>query len=173
MRVNLGQAGGPSFVPINYPGFGPMPSSSPTITLYDGTVVNPATTKATAAQCLAYQCGIDSDNAAAIQWCAQSGQVGAFGCGDVECAPLLALMNCAVPAVGGPAPPQAAPVLPVLTPQNITQPLPDITSAVAPVAVAQSCSLWCDLNGAIAANPLMAVLILAGGAFLLWPKGKR
>jgi hypothetical protein len=61
----------------------------------------------------------------------------------------------------------------MLTPQNITQPLPDITAATAPTPVTTpSCSFWCVLNQAIDDNPLIAALVLAGGAMLLWPKGK-
>ena len=171
MRVSLGQA-----------------AQLPPIVLWDGTIIdNPSATRATAAQCQPYQCGIDNGNIEALIWCAQSGQVGAFGCGDVECSPYLALMGCAAPAVAGPAPPTALPIqpqlptqptiqpqLPVLTPQNITQPLPDIAGTLAPIPPpVPSYSLWCDLNAAIAANPVMAVAILAGGVFLLWPKGKK
>jgi hypothetical protein len=147
------------------------------ITLYDGTVIaNPSTTMATAAQCLPYQCGKDSSNTAAIQWCSLSGQVGAKTCGDVECAPYCpppAPVNAPAPATPKP-PVQAAPILPGLTPANVTQPLPDITATLAPTPVAtQSCSFWCDLNSMIAENPLVAVGILAGAAFLMWPKGAR
>jgi hypothetical protein len=152
MRISLGQIG--------------------PITLYDGTVIaDPSTTVATAAQCLPYQCGKDSGNTAAIQWCSISGQVGAKTCGDIECAPY-----CPPPVAAAAATPpmQATPILPVLTPANVTQPLPDITATLAPTPVpTQSCSLWCDLNSMIASNPLVAVGILAGAAFLMWPKGAR
>ena len=63
-------------------------------------------------------------------------------------------------------PAQNIPGLPKLTPYDVVQPYPDITRALTPVPVSQ-CSLWCDLNGAIAANPLVALLVLGGFVMLL------
>ena len=63
------------------------------------------------------------------------------------------------------------PGMPVLTPENIVQPLPQITqNAIPPVPVSGQCDWWSELNGAIAQNPGMAVLILAGATYLLWRK---
>ena len=140
------------------------------ITLIDGSVIaNPATTPPTGNQCLAYQCGADSSNIAALEWCSEWGQAGAFPCTDVQCQPVAQYLNCAPPAAPA-APVQVAPVQ--LTPQNIVQPLPDITGTLAPPA-APPPSIWCEVNAWIAANPWLAVGILAGGALLLWPKGGR
>lgn len=146
-------------------------------TLLSGKTITDMSTPATSADCLPYQCGADSGNTLALQWCALSGQAAAFPCSDVQCAPYAGLLNCdppALPAIATAAPPTVQPELPVLTPANITQPLPDITAAVAPTPiVTPSDSLWCVLNGAIAENPMLAVLALAGVAVLLWPKGGR
>lgn len=182
----------PVFVPVNYPGFGPMLTqdqisttepSTPSITLISGKVItNPASTAPAGNDCLPYNCGADSQNQAAIQWCSQWGHVGVYACSSPQCDPVRSLLACA-PAPA-PAPPPVPPpppsvlmspslAVPNLTPQNVVQPLPDITATVKPTPIPTAqCSLWCDLNAAIAANPLMAVLILAGGAFLLWPRGR-
>ena len=62
--------------------------------------------------------------------------------------------------------------LPVLTPQNIVQPIPSIQAALEPIpAPAQQCSLWCDLNAAIAEHPMASLAILLGVGMLL--KGNR
>lgn len=185
MRMSLGQTVGTSFVPVQYPGYGPITPyditgsaapSMPAITLADGTMItDPLNTPATASDCLLYQCGGDPTNDLARQWCSYWGQVGAFACADAQCAPVLSqLTNCPQPAIAANVPAPVLPDLPVLTPQNITQPLPDITSWTAPAPVSTpSCSLWCVINQAIDDNPLLAVLALAGASFMLWPKGSR
>jgi hypothetical protein len=63
------------------------------------------------------------------------------------------------------------PGLPVLSTSNIVQPFPDITATLAPLPPQPS--LWCDVNVWIGDNSLLAVGLLAGAAFLLWPRGKR
>ena len=136
------------------------------IALYDGTVVD-SSSRATAAQCLPYQCGMDQTNLDALLWCAQSNEVAARTCVDPECAPYVDKMGC--PAVAAPPIQLTLPPLPVLTPANIVQPMPDLLAAVAPIPLSvPSCSLWCDLNALIAQHPAMAVLILAGATALLW-----
>ena len=65
------------------------------------------------------------------------------------------------------------PPLPVLTPLNITPPIPDITAATIPVPLEASCTMWNQVNGWIAQNPYVAVGILILLGFLFWPKGKR
>jgi hypothetical protein len=168
----------------------------PSITLYDGTVISaPLSTPATAAQCLPYQCGVDSTNDPAVEWCSYWGQVAARTCMDPVCAPYLSMLDCAPPS--GPAgiavpptlaqvfapntpaaigtyvpPPQVVPNLPILTPSNVVQPLPDITATLAPEPFAP-CGCWQNLNEWIWDNPFAAVAILLGGAFVLWPKGRR
>lgn len=139
-------------------------------TLISGKTISDPSIPATAADCLPYQCGADSSNTEALQWCSFWGQAGVLSCVNPSCAPWA---SCQPGAAGGPAPAQAAPQLPVLTPQNIVQPLPDVAAAVAPVPVADDSSLWCQINGAIAENPMLAVLTLAAMAVLLWPKGTR
>jgi hypothetical protein len=62
------------------------------------------------------------------------------------------------------------PGIPVLSPQNIAQPLPDITATLAPLPAAPS--LWCDVNVWIGDNSILAVGLLAAVALLLWPKGR-
>jgi hypothetical protein len=64
------------------------------------------------------------------------------------------------------SPPVRLPGLPVLTAQSIVQPLPDIARSLTPMAQPPPCSFWCDLNGAIQDNPVIAVGVLIG-AFLL------
>jgi hypothetical protein len=141
-------------------------------TLISGkSITDPMSTPATAADCLPYRCGADSSNMDALQWCSFWGRSGVISCADPSCAPWS---SCPAPAMGAPAPPQVQPQLPMLTPQNIVQPLPDVAAAVAPVPVDQdNGGLWCSLNGAIAQNPMLAVLSLAAVAVLLWPKGGR
>jgi hypothetical protein len=164
-------------------GMGQLVSNSIPVTLVSGKVISdPMTQSPSPGDCLPYQCGADSSNGGALQWCSMWGQAGAKPCYSPECAPAAQwLGNCIQPAVAAPtaavvpttpAAPAPAPAIPVLTPQNIVQPLPDITAVVAPIPE-QSCSFWCDLNTAIAANPMIAVAVLAGAAFLLWPKAAR
>lgn len=77
--------------------------------------------------------------------------------------------SIAPPSITTQAPPTAPlPNLPVLTPQNIVQPLPDITLTVMPAP--QPCGMWADVNGWIAANSEIAVLIVLGLAFVVWPR---
>jgi hypothetical protein len=148
-----------------------MRMSLASVTLLDGTVISdPMNTQASAAQCLPYKCGADPTNTPAREWCSFWGQSGSLSCVDPSCAPFP--VTCPTPALGLPAPDQVQPNLPMLTPSNILQPLPDITAAVAPAPLADD-SLWCSLNGAISDNPLLAVMILASAAVLLWPKGRR
>lgn len=135
------------------------------ITLIDGTVIaDPMNTPPTAMQCLPYQCGADSGNLAALQWCSFFGQAAVYPCSDANCDPVRALLVCNEP---GPSP-----SIPQLTPQNIVQPIPDITAIVVPAPEPPcECSFWCDLNQTISANPLAAVAVLLGAAWLLWPRG--
>ena len=58
-----------------------------------------------------------------------------------------------------------------LTPENVAQPLPDITTALAPGPVA--CSQWAQLNGMITDNPIVAVVALSALFVFLYPKKKR
>ena len=146
------------------------------ITLIDGSIIqNPAGQPATAAQCLPYICGADASNADAILWCSESGHVGALTCNDPSCQPWVNqipgchITESAVP--GTPAAVAAPPMSPVsLTPQNIVQPLPNLTDAVAPLPMVSDCGPFDALNGMIAANPVVAVLALFGLAALLWRK---
>ena len=150
------------------------------VILHDGTViVDPANTQATPSQCAPYKCGIDQSNAAAIFWCGYWGQEGFGGaqpCSSPACAPYKSqIPGCNIIAPGPTDPPAPSPVYPppVLTPQSILQPLPDITQANTPVLISTGGSCWCTLNQFIVDNPLLAALALATAAFLLLPKGKR
>lgn len=158
-----------------FAGYGP-------VVLYDGTpITDPANTPATAAQCAPYQCGVDTQNAAAIFWCGYWGQEGFGGaqpCTSPACAPYRAqIPGCNIlaptpitPTI--PPPPATPPVM--LTPQNIVQPLPNISQPNAPVPVSvTSDSCWCQINQWLTDNPLLAAGILAGFAMLALPKGGR
>jgi hypothetical protein len=172
---------GPQFVPIYYPGYGPLTAgqvqtTEPSLTLIDGSVIsNPSSTQPTGNQCLAYQCGADPTNTAALEWCSFWNQAAALPCSDPQCDPVRALLNCTPPIVApshpaGPPVIPALPGVPTLTPLSITQPLPDITATLGPVPVSDP---WCEFNTWLNANPLLAVGILAGTAFVLWPRRGR
>ena len=165
MRIGIGQI---------QPGY-----LAPTITLVSGKFIdNPAMQAPTDADCLPYRCGADPTNIHAIEWCSMWGKIGVLGCNSPECDPVRQyLTSCTPPPVPGlPAPspvvtiPPAA--VPMLTPQNIVQPIPDIVATVAPVPeTVPACSLWCDVNRAIIDNPLIAIVAL--GAFYMLARGKR
>ena len=55
---------------------------------------------------------------------------------------------------------------PVLTPDNVAQPLPDITLALEPVAL--PCGPWAAINGWIRDNAVLAAVLLAGGFVVAW-----
>lgn len=152
------------------------------VILHDGTVIaDPANTPATASQCAPYQCGLDKSNAAAIFWCGFWGQEafgGAQPCTSPACAPYISqIPGCSIiqPSPLTPNAPVPVPAFPpaVLTPQNIAQPLPDITIANTPVSLPSSNSCLCALNAMIVNNPVIAVLALAAATALLATKGKR
>lgn len=157
MRIGIGQLGAWA---------GPA-----TVTLADQTIADPGNTPATAADCLPYQCGADPENAGARIWCSFWGQSGARSCVDPNCAAWRdSVPGCSLPAPAGSKP---APELPMLTPQSIVQPLPSITLQPVVVAAAEpGCNLWCDLNGAIAAHPVVAVVGLLAAVALIWPRGR-
>lgn len=165
MRIALGQI---------QPGY-----LAPSVTLVSGKVIsNPAMQAPTDMDCLPYRCGGDPYNTAARQWCSMFGRAGVLSCNSPECDPVRQyLTNCtppiapAVPVQAGPVPVPLALPPPVLTPANIVQPIPDITATVAPEPL-PSCSLWCDLNRAIAAHPWIAAAVLAAG-YLAMRKGNR
>lgn len=145
--------------------------ATPFTTITGRMVNDPGSEQATFADCLPYTCGANPEEMLPRQWCAWWGRSGARACVDPACQPWRnQIPGCApLPPL---IPPQPVPVtMPVLTPQNIVQPLPDITS-IAPMPLAENdCSLWCVLNGAITAHPVIAVAILVGVAFIVWPKG--
>ena len=165
MRIGIGALG-------TYQG--PVP-----VTLVDGTVIqDPNSQSPTDAQCIPYRCGADPNNIGARLWCGYWGRGGNTPChrecgsyGAYLCArsvvqppqPSTAISNANVSkAVTAAAPPS----LPAkLSPQNIVNPLPDITQALAPVSVS-TCSTWQGFNGWIQDNPLIAAGILAG-AFVI------
>lgn len=154
---------------------GDYPYPAP-VKLYDGRVVDdPANNPPSAADCVPFQCGADPANMAARMYCSYYGHAAAYPCSDAQCAPYPS-QACALPQPAPtplvPAPPP--PKLPVLTPISIQPPGPSITEPLTPAIVAQpECSFWCDLNGAIAAHPVLAVAVLVGLALCLLPKGGR
>lgn len=147
------------------------------VTLFDGTVIaDPANTPATQEQCVPFWCGANPTNSDVRYWCGFWGRYGNIPCTSDQCAPYRsAAPNCnmVVPTPQAPNPPQPTPAQapPTLTPQNIIQPLPNITIANAPVPVqTESPSCWCQVNDFINENPLMALFALAGVALLVLPK---
>jgi hypothetical protein len=168
MRVALGSLAGGIVLPYDYP------FSRASFTLASGRMVNdPATDQATDADCLPYICGVDGPDPVK-QWCAFWGRSGArAGCVDPNCADWRDMIPyCSLPQV----PSAPAPVIPALTPENIVQPLPDITTVLQAQPVQPDCSGWDKLNGAIGANPGVAIAVLAGFAlavFVHHKKGRR
>ena len=148
-------------------------------TLVSGRVISdPENTPATREDCLPYMCGADNSNDAALFWCAYHGQHGALaGCVDPQCIDFRSLIPyCQVRADAGMPSGPAPTNLPTLTPQNIVQPLPDITVTMRPEPVATlQDTMWCNLNNAINTYPLVAIGALAALAVILWPKkgGRR
>jgi len=62
------------------------------------------------------------------------------------------------------------PMIPRITPQNLTVPLPDITKTLRPLTPV--CSNWANLNGWISAHPVIATAMLVGAAVFI-SGGKR
>ena len=161
---------------------GTYPFPSP-VTLFDGRVItDPEHTEPTREDCIPYMCGADPANQNARMYCSWHGRSGAMpGCTDPECAPYKsAIPYCTLPVATPapaasiftpPVPPPPPPPL-TLTPANIVQPLPDITRTLAAQPATVECSLWSQLNGAIANHPGVALAILAGATYLVW-KGNR
>lgn len=128
----------------------------------------------TFAGCLPYMCGADQGNESAIMACAIAGYSGVFGCTDPACAPYCPNQRLQIPATVSKIP--AAAIVksgpPILTPQNIVSPIPDITRVFAPVPLEIPCSPWAELNQSIMDNPVIAAGLLGLAFFVLW-KGKR
>lgn len=61
--------------------------------------------------------------------------------------------------------------LPVLTPDNIVQPFPNLSTQLATSPPSDNTSFWCSLNQWIADNPVLAAAILLASAAALW-RGK-
>jgi len=64
------------------------------------------------------------------------------------------------------------PNLITMTPQNLVAPLPNISTALQPVPVADD-SLWCQVNGWIQSNTGVSIVILIGAAALAWGRSRR
>lgn len=159
---------GPIAAPAGATSSAPNPLAQ--FTLVNGKMISdPATQLPTREDCVPYMCGADPGNQQARLWCAQHGFVGALTCTDPQCQPYRsAIPACTLPQVYGAA--LAPPQIVTLTPQNIVQPLPDITSVTAPTPAPQGapCSFWCDLNRAISEHPLVAVLLLGLAGAACW-----
>ncbi len=177
MRVALGSLMGIGDVVLPYD----YPFSRGSFTLPNGRMVNdPAVDQPTEDDCLAYICGVDGPDPAK-EWCAFWGHSGAKpGCVSPECADWRGMIPyCSLPQVPSStpgAPPLSAPIIPALTPENIVQPLPDITTVLQAQPVQAECTAWDKLNGAIGANPGIAIAVLAGLAiavFVHHKKGRR
>lgn len=70
------------------------------------------------------------------------------------------------------SPPAGRPMIPRITAQNLTRPLPDITQTLRPIA--PSCSAWNQVNGWISDHPVIATAMLVGTAvFMLGRKYGR
>lgn len=145
-------------------GLGDYPFPNTPIRLLDGREIqDPAGTRPEPGDCIPYQCGADAGNQGARMWCSYYGQVGSRVCLDPACAPWRdQIPGCTLPYPATQPPP-------ILTPQNIVQPLPDIGAMLSPVPVPDpERSLWCDLNAAIAQHPFIALGVLVAGAALVW-----
>lgn len=173
MRVALGALS--TALPYDYP----YPRGS--FTLANGRQVSdPAVDQPEGDDCLPYICGVYGEDAVHM-WCGFWGHSGAkAGCVDPDCAPWRNQISyCGLPQVPASTPytpPPAPPVIPALTPENIVQPLPDITTVLQPQPVQIECGTWDQINGIIAANPVVAGIVLAGFAlavFVHHSKGKR
>ena len=165
MRIGMGQVSAEVFVPVNYPGFGPMGAGSTTAiaTLTGDDISTTETDNPVASQVTATQAAVPAIPIVAAAAPATS------------LPPPLPSPNAPTPLPFGnpPTPLQTGPNagIQILTPQSIVSPFPDLTGAVAPNEPAPS--LWCQLNTAIADQPVISIAVLAGIAILLWPKGKR
>lgn len=122
----------------------------------------------TQADCIPYQCGAPDGTVAGITRldCAQAGFTGVRTCLDPACSP-YALCSGFGP---GQAP---LPSMPVLTPFNITAPLPDLVGALAPSTAPPPAGLWCNVNGWISAHPVLSIAALVIVGAVLWPKAGR
>lgn len=78
--------------------------------------------------------------------------------------------GCPAPQAAPVAPAPVLPPLPALTPDNILQPMPDITLATQAIPLPLECSVWSKVNHWIGENPVIAVVILAGVALVGWSK---
>lgn len=173
MRVALGSlAGGLAAAPLyDYP----YPRGS--FTLVNGKVIaDPASQQPTGDDCLPYKCGVAGDDAV-LGWCSFYGQPGALpGCVHPDCAPYRDMIRyCTLPQVPGTDAQETVNAIPTLTPENIVQPLPDITVVLQPQPVFPDCSMWSRVNGAIAEHPVIAIAVLAGFAIAVFAhrKGAR
>jgi len=106
--------------------------------------------------CLPYKCGFDPLNTAARLACGEAGYAGVLSCMDQRCQPYCPAQQVAQQIQ------QTAPTPPILDTRQV---LPDITAQPCPEV--QPCSVWCEVNNAIAQNPLMAGAVLVGLAFVL------
>jgi hypothetical protein len=148
--------------------------------------MNSMASSLTLEDCIPYQCGSDPGNLAMVYACSQAGFSGVRSCADPTCAPYCPdaqIQSAAAPApkksTGTPAISKVnrnaihqAGVRPMLTPQNIVAPLPDITRALQPMPTPVHCSDWDQLNMSIANYPLIAAGILGLAFFVFWKGGR-
>jgi hypothetical protein len=145
--------------------------------------------------CVAIQCGVHPSPPDRISICEAMGQTGTRSCIDPACqihlkvlqsqgtcpaTPTVLAVPPAAPSImptqasANPPAGQPASPPPVLTPQNIVQPVPDITQAWNPVpSPTQKRSFWCDINGSIDAHPAIAAAVLAIAALIVMHDGNR
>ena len=179
MRVALGSLGDTVNLANGNSYVYPYPRNS--FTIANGRQISdPAIDQPEGDDCLPYICGVNGEDAV-LMWCGFWGHSGAKpGCVSPECAAWRdQIPYCGLPQVPASTPftnPPAPPLIPTLTPENIVQPLPDITTVLQPQPVQIECGAWAQINATIAANPLLAGLVLAGFAvavFVHHSKGKR
>lgn len=177
MRVALGSLGDTVSLANGNSYDYPFPRGS--FTLANGRQISdPAVDQPQGDDCQPYLCGVTGDDAI-LMWCGFWGKSGTkAGCVDPECANWRNLIPyCSLPQVPASTPYAAPPppLIPTLTPENIVQPLPDITTVLQPQPVQIECGTWAQVNNVIAENPLLAGLVLAGFAFAVFhhSKGKR
>lgn len=167
MRVALASLSATSLIDYPY--------TRDSLTLISGKqIADPATQAPAPGDCDPYQCGVPAPDAV-LEWCSFWGQSGSRdGCADPSCAPYREMIEqCTLPQIPTMAARAMTNAIPTLTPDNIVAPLPDITRVLQPQPVYPDCSTWDKLNGAIAANPLVALAVLAGFAIAVFSSRKK
>jgi hypothetical protein len=131
-------------------------------------------------ECVPFMCGAPG-SLAQKEACSNAGYAGVFGCSEPPC--VSSGNGCPAPSIPASSVPRVTQAqigttskfpsgkITHLTPQTLVQPLPNITSSLAPAPVSSNCTPWDELNQAISDHPVIAIAALAGLYLLL--KGRR